>query len=103
LAQYRLSHRAEDDFLAILTYTLRTWSRSQAEQYIDRIESCCELLAKNPGIGRECGWLAPGLRRVEEGRHVIFYRQDLEGIKIVRVLHQNMLPFRQMMKKDENP
>jgi plasmid stabilization system protein ParE len=32
------------------------------------------------------------LRRFEVGKHVVFYRLNPGGIRIVRVLHQQMIP-----------
>ncbi len=32
------------------------------------------------------------LRRIEQGSHVIFYRQQDHGIFIIRILHKAMLP-----------
>jgi toxin ParE1/3/4 len=52
------------------------------------------MLADNPEAGRVCGDIRRGLRRMEHGRHVIFYRPDAEGILISRVLHQRRLPRR---------
>ena len=49
---------------------------AQSHRYIDALESCCELIAENPGIGRRCDSIEPGLRRMEEGKHVIFYKAD---------------------------
>jgi len=101
LARFRLSHRAEDDFLNILNYTIRKWGTAQAERYLDRIEACFEMLAENPMLGRQCEGIAPGLRRIEEGKHTIFYRPDTNDLKIERVLHHSMLPSRQMMEGDQ--
>jgi plasmid stabilization system protein ParE len=43
-------------------------------------------------MGRSCSALLKDLYRFEQGRHVIFY-QSLPGvIRILRVLHQQMLP-----------
>jgi len=30
--------------------------------------------------------------RMEQGRHVLFYRETEGGVLIVRILHQRMLP-----------
>jgi plasmid stabilization system protein ParE len=43
-------------------------------------------------LGRVCDQVRPGLRRMECGRHVLFYRVEAEGIVISRILHQRMLP-----------
>jgi toxin ParE1/3/4 len=71
---------------------------AQALRYIDALESCCELIAENPGIGRRCDSIEPGLRRMEEGKHVIFYKTDEKGVQIIRILHANMDPERNMTK-----
>lgn len=67
---------------------------AQALRYIDALESCCELIAENPGIGRRCDSIEPGLRRMEEGKHVIFYKADGKEVQIIRILHANMDPER---------
>ena len=52
------------------------------------------MLADNPALGRACDDVRPGLRRMECGRHVVFYRKDADGILVSRILHQRMLPER---------
>jgi toxin ParE1/3/4 len=61
---------------------------------MERLESCCQALAENPGLGRPCDHIRPGLRRFMQGKHVVFYRQKPGGILVSRVLHQRMLPDR---------
>jgi plasmid stabilization system protein ParE len=39
---------------------------------------------------------------MEQGRHVVFYRQQPDGILISRILHQRMLPDSQDID-DEDP
>jgi toxin ParE1/3/4 len=92
VAAFRFSRRAETDLLSISAYTLRTWSKAQTVRYLDELETCCQTLVANPALGRPCDDIRPGLHRHEHGRHVIFYRQELNGILIVRILHQGMLP-----------
>ncbi len=53
------------------------------------------MLAENPAIRRQCDNIRPGLRRMERGRHVVFYREAAGGILVSRILHQRMLPNRQ--------
>jgi toxin ParE1/3/4 len=72
-------------------YTLRTWGESQATRYLAKIEDCMERLAEKPMLGRACDEIVPGLRRMEEGRHVIFYRLKGDRVVISRILHQSML------------
>ena len=60
-------------------YTLRTWGSAQAVRYIAELEVCCQMLADNPALGRPCDDVRPGLRRLEHGKHVLFYRQEARG------------------------
>jgi toxin ParE1/3/4 len=101
VAGFRLSRRAEADLLAIGAYTFRTWGEKQAVRYIDELEACCRMLAANPALGRACDEIRPGLRRMEHGRHVVFYRPDTAGILISRILHQRMLPERRGIEDRE--
>jgi toxin ParE1/3/4 len=94
VAAFRFSRRAESDLLSIGDYTLRTWGKAQAARYIRELEVCCQALADNPASGRSCDDVRCGLRRLEHGKHVVFYREDLGGILVSRILHQSMLPSR---------
>jgi toxin ParE1/3/4 len=103
VARFRFSRRAEADLLSIGAYTLRTWGEDQAVRYIGDLEACCEMLAANPAIGRTCDHVRPGLRRMETGRHVVFYREDANGILISRILHHRMLPEKHLDDDEEQP
>jgi toxin ParE1/3/4 len=92
VAAFRFSRRAEDDLLSIGEYTLRTWGKAQATRYLAVLEVFCQTLADNPALGRTCDNIRPGLRRLEHGKHVVFYRKERTGILICRILHQDMLP-----------
>ena len=83
--------------MEIGSYTLGTWGDDQAIRYIDDLEKCCRQLADNPNLGRACDYIRPGLRRMEQGGHVIFYRPEPGGILVSRILHQRMLPERHLM------
>jgi len=92
VAKFRFSRRAEADLLSIGDYTLEKWGKAQAARYIGELEDCCQTLADNPALGRACDDVRPGLRRHEHGKHVLFYRQERDGILTSRILHQRMLP-----------
>lgn len=88
--------------MSIGDYTLRTWGEAQADRYIGELESCCQMLGGNPALGRPCDDIRPGLRRMEHGKHVVFYRPQKSGdILVVRILHQRMLPERHAIEDDE--
>jgi len=92
VATFRLSRRAEADLLSIGDYTIRTWGKAQAARYLGELEACCQTLSDNPALGRPCDEIRLGLRRLEHGKHVVFYRQERSGILVSRILHQRMLP-----------
>jgi toxin ParE1/3/4 len=101
VAKFRFSRRAEADLLSIGEYTLHQWGATQAVRYLGELEDCCQILARNPALGRLCEHIRPGLRRFEHGRHVLFYRQESRGILLSRILHQRMLPERHVMDSEE--
>jgi toxin ParE1/3/4 len=92
MAKLRFSGRAKTDLTNIGSYSPRSWGEQQTVHYLEALEDCAKMLARNPGIGRPCDWIRPGIFRFEQGRHVIFYRREKRGILIVRFLHQSMLP-----------
>jgi toxin ParE1/3/4 len=104
VAAFRFSRRAESDLIEIARYTMNRWGADQTARYIDDLEACCQQLAGNPDLGRACDDIRPGLRRMEHGRHVVFYRQDAVGVLVSRVLHQRMLPeLHTIDDEDEGP
>jgi toxin ParE1/3/4 len=92
VAKLRFSRHAEADLYNIGLYTFRTWGEAQTSRYISKMEESCQLLAGNPKLGRPCDEVSPGLRRMEQDKHVVFYREEPGGILISRILHQRMLP-----------
>ena len=102
MARFRFSHRAEADLFNIGLYTFRTWGEIQTDRYIRQLEDCCQRLADNPALGRQCEEIRPGLRRMKQGKHVVFYREEPGGILICRILHQSMLPEKQAIDDDED-
>lgn len=73
-------------------YTVDRWGEAQAVRYLDQLQSCCGRVARNPLLGRQCSKILPGLRRLEQGKHVIFYSQRDSGVYIWRILHESMVP-----------
>ena len=98
----RYSRRAEADLISIGRYTLRAWGEEQTIRYIDDLEACCRMLAGNPMLGRTCDHIRRGLRRMERGGHVVFYREDAGGVLVSRILHQRVLPDRQPIDDEED-
>jgi toxin ParE1/3/4 len=102
VATFRFSRRAEADLLRIGMYTLPTWGADQTSRYLEDLEGCCQMVADNPRLGRACEDIRPGLRRMDRGRHVVFYREEAGGILVSRILHQRMLPERQAIDDEDD-
>jgi toxin ParE1/3/4 len=76
----------------IARFTLERWGVLQARRYAQGLQEDFQLLAENPGIGRVCDAISSGLRGHEQGKHFVFYRLKPGGIRVVRVLRQQMIP-----------
>jgi toxin ParE1/3/4 len=92
VSSFRFLRSAAGDLQNIAAYTPGTWGQAQADRYLSELAACCQRLADNPRMGRLCSNIRPGLRRLEHGKHVLFYRQEPGGILVSRILHQRMLP-----------
>ncbi len=94
---YRLSRGAELDLANVLDYTVDTWGGKQADRYLEGFVECFVRIAQRPLLGRACESVGPGVRRIEQGKHVVFYKHNEDVVYIVRILHQRMLPKRHEM------
>lgn len=92
MSTYRLGRKGVSDLAEIFDYTVDIRGEEQAEIYLQELAGCFQRLADSPGLGRPCDLILPGIRRFEQGKHVIFYKPERKGIIISRVLHQRRLP-----------
>jgi toxin ParE1/3/4 len=99
LAGYRFSRLARLDLIEIADYTMDKWGLRQAERYLDDLDDCFTRLVQTPQMGRACDLIRLGYRRVEQGKHVVIYRADADGVFICRILHQSMVPERRFFEE----
>jgi toxin ParE1/3/4 len=59
--------------------SIDTWDKAQADRYLSLLETCCRLVASNPGVARKCDEVRPGYRRIEESSQVLFFKFDALG------------------------
>jgi len=90
MRELRLSRKAADDLSDIADFTIAEFGIDQARKYRDQFAKCFASLRDNPLLGRSADELAPGLRRIRQQAHVVFYHPSEEAILIVRVLHHRM-------------
>ena len=82
-------HRSSQALLDVAGIALRIAqdNPSAAARWLELIDEKFRLLAQMPEMGRTRFELAPNLRSLPVGNHVIFYRPAPDGIQIIRVLH----------------
>ena len=91
MTMFILTKRAMADLVDIGHYTQERWGQEQRNKYLFMLDSCFQQLAENPAKGRDCSDIRHGYRKINVGRHVVFYRQKRnDEIEIVRVLHGRM-------------
>jgi toxin ParE1/3/4 len=90
VAKFTLSDAARADLLEIAKYSEREWGRAQARSYTEELRACCARIASSPLTGRAADNLRHGLRRREQGSHVVFYSIEQTGVVIRRILHKGM-------------
>jgi len=98
LSGYWFSRLTRLDLIEIADYTVDRWGPSQAERYLNGLDDCFKRLVQIPQMGRACDQIRQGYRRIEQGKHVVIYRADADGVFICRILHQHMLPERQLFE-----
>lgn len=85
-----VSATARDDLRGVARYSEREWGKARKKQYVQAIRRRFDLLRQRPEIGVERCDLGAGYRSLPVGRHIIFYRIEIDSIIVVRVLHQRM-------------
>ena len=92
--RYPFTDKAEGDLEGIIDYTVQEGGVSQANTYLDGLETRAKLLAENPDLGTARETLAEGLLSFPYESHILYYKKQAHGIVIVRVLHQHMDPLK---------
>jgi len=91
MANYSFTKQAVDDINDIWNHPYDQWTEKQADKYYEELVRKCDMLAKNPEVGREYFKLHIGLRGFKVNKHIIFYRQiGQDLIEIERILHERM-------------
>ena len=89
--KYRISKQAVIDLNDIWIYTLKKWSKEQADRYYDLIIGEIEYITDNFLIGKSAEQTRKNYRVTKVKSHLIFYRKtENDIVEIVRILHQRM-------------
>lgn len=81
-----ISPEAEQDLLDIWLYITED-SSVNADRFLDRLEGKALKLAEFTQIGIDRLELAPDLKSFPVDRYVLYYRANIGGIELIRVLH----------------
>lgn len=84
------STKARRELQGIYAYTVETWGDAQAETYLSGFDKMFAALRSGSAITRSAADVKPDLRKVQVGRHVVFFRETAERVEVVRVLHERM-------------
>ena len=87
---FQLTPKAEEDLDGIAEYTLREFGERQCALYLNELETRFARLRDVPVLERACDRIRPGLKSQKQGRHVVFYLHNADGVLVVRVLHERM-------------
>ncbi|WP_082788227.1 type II toxin-antitoxin system RelE/ParE family toxin [Sphingorhabdus sp. M41] len=90
MPELHLSRQAASDLAEIADYTINEFGIDQARLYRDQLRGCFLSQLDNPQLGRSAEDVSPGLRRIRQQAHVVFYKYAQNELLIVRVLHQGM-------------
>lgn len=91
MTTFKLARKAYSDLVAIGRFTEKEWGKAQRNNYLKQIDECFSQIANNPDVGTSCDFIRTGYRKFPQANHLIFYRQDQDGIiEIIRVLHKSM-------------
>ena len=86
MTTFRTTRRADGDIIDIYVFGVSHFGRSAAENYVAGLKRLLNLLSAHPGIARLRTEFTPHLRVHPYGSHIVIYREDAEGILVLRIL-----------------
>ncbi len=96
MASFRLTRDAERDVIDIYLYSVEQFGAPRADQYLAEMQERFAQLATHPHTGEDVSAIYPNARRALYISHVLYYREDQDGILILRILHKRMDPARHL-------
>jgi toxin ParE1/3/4 len=84
---YSLSHKAEDDLIAIYVAGAERFGSAQAERYYAGMEQAFDMLAQFPHATSERTEIDPPVRVHPYRAHLIVYLIDAADIYVLRIRH----------------
>lgn len=88
--------RARSDINGIWDYTAERGDADQADAYTRQVAEACHRLAAGTSFGRSIDDVRTEYNKYLVGSHVLYFRESVFDLEIVRVLHQHMDPERHL-------
>ena len=87
MGRHLLSPRAQEDLEEIWDFSAQSWGEERADSYLRGIWIAIRTVADDPRRGHACGF-RPGLFQYSVGRQVLFFKPIVDGVDVIRILHQ---------------
>jgi toxin ParE1/3/4 len=87
MARLTITAHARTDLQEIHSYIAKD-NPEAARHFVEKLRAKARQLSETPGMGRSRGEdLRPGLLSFPVGQYILFYREQPDGIVLVRVIH----------------
>ncbi len=87
----QISTEALSDLEEIWIYTLKKWSKEQADRYYSLLIDDIEFLQSNYYTGKSAEYIRPVYSVSFVKSHIIFYKiVDDQKLEVIRILHQSV-------------
>ena len=86
MADYKLSSAAEDDLDRLFVYGVLNFGMQHTERYSAGLIEHLEALASSPLLYQAVDHIRPGYRRSVYRAHSIYYRIEVNDVRIIRIL-----------------
>jgi toxin ParE1/3/4 len=88
--KYRIRAAAVKDLEGIWEYTIRKWSKDQADRYHSLIINEIEYVANHKTVGKDMSHVKEGYLVTYVKSHMIFFKRQRGIVHVIRILHQKM-------------
>lgn len=89
---------AVEDVRLILEHILQKWSYQQFERYQNALQDTIDHIEESPNSWRskDREEILPGIRSILVGNHHIYYRSKDNKLQIIRILHEEIDPEKEL-------
>ncbi len=87
MGSFVLSRSTQDDLDELFEYGENQFGKAKAIAYLEGLNTCFNMLASYPDIGKSRDEVKQGLFSFPYQSHIVFYRIFKQHVRIVRVLY----------------